>query len=83
MFKRVHIILGSVSQAARRGGGIPTGFVGMLAICLGLAACGQKGPLYLPDPNTPTKAAKPRPPTPSASNAASGPATTEPAGTKP
>lgn len=78
MFKRVHIILGSVSTAARDRGRIPTGFVGMLTICLALTACGQKGPLYLPDPNAPTKTTKPRPPTPQASSAAD-PASAEPA----
>jgi predicted small lipoprotein YifL len=47
---------------------IPTGFVGMLVLSLGMTACGQKGPLYLPDPNTPPKAAKARPPVPMASS---------------
>lgn len=56
----------------------------MLVACLtlgpGLAGCGQKGPLYLPDPNAPAKQIKSRsaapPPT-----AASTPATPPPADT--
>jgi predicted small lipoprotein YifL len=77
MFKRVRNILGSRPQAGLPGRTIPTGAVGMpkpgrrpaalpslaagLALVAGLAACGQKGPLYLPNPNEPVKAAKPRP----------------------
>lgn len=51
---------------------IPTGFLGMLVLSLGMTACGQKGPLYLPDPNTSPKAAKARPPAPMASSADTG-----------
>lgn len=33
----------------------------ILATALGLAACGQKGPLYLPPPMTPAPAVMPSP----------------------
>mgnify|MGYP002350009073 CR=1 FL=1 len=49
----------------------------MLIVCLplglGLGGCGQKGPLYLPDPNAPAKQTKSRPAAP-APAAASSPA---------
>ncbi len=40
----------------------------LCSAAIGLAACGQKGPLYLPDPNAPP--AKKAPPRQSASPAA-------------
>lgn len=58
-------ILGSVFRNPQRR---PAAVIGMTALCLGLSACGQKGPLYLPDRDAPTKAAStPAAPTPASS----------------
>lgn len=32
---------------------------GLILICLGLVGCGQKGPLYLPQPETPNESVAP------------------------